>query len=296
MGRDPDSKWAHRLALRRRNNPDPTVDTPSSSPSPSPRSRPSSNIGDSKPFHSRSSATSYFALLSANEDGSINGRSSTNHKQHSSVSSLSRRDMYSSWAACSTERWRQRQLANMPNQMMHEKSHGSKHSFLNGNMTLLPSDTRQLPMKKHSLSPDPENAAMSRTTTTRSAIPSSAGTISTASSPSNDFLDFDINSLDTLTGLLPDFGSTLPFDPTNAQAHGTAGPWPLAGPDDGDFTWLEEQLAFPLNLGDESGCSSPSNKRSREEYPGEYIDDGQISLEEFVNKKQKMYHPWINEY
>ena len=295
MGRDPDSKWVHWLALSRRNNPDSTSSTLSSSPSSSSLSKASSNIGDSRPLRSRSSATSYFALLSASEDGSNEGRSFAKHKQHGNVSGLTTRGMDSSWVAWFTERWHQHQLAEMPDKMMQEQAHSSEQSFLNINKTLSPSESQQLQMQRNSLPQDPENAAVFNTaTTTASAVASSVGGTSPLSSPLNDLLDSDIDSLGTLTELRSSFYSALPFDSTNTQANRAAEPGATAGFDDGDLTWLEEQHAFPLSIGDESGQSSPRSKRSREGYPGDYTNDGRTHRENITNKKQKIFHSWPN--
>ena len=296
MGRDPDSKWVHWLALSRRNTPGSMLDTLSSNSFPSSLSKASSNIGDSRPLRSRSSATSYFDLLSANEDGSIDSRPFANHKQHGNASGLTTRNMDSSWVAWFTERWHQRQLANMPDEVMQGKTHSSEQSSLNINKALSPSETQQLQMQKTGLPRDPENAVVSNitTTTTASAIPNSMEATCPLASPSNNLLDSDIDSLDTFTELLSNFCSALPFDPANTQANEAAELCATAGLDDGDLTWLEEQHAFPLSISDESGKSSPTSKRSREEYPGEYTNDVQSHLENTTNKKQRIFHPWTN--
>lgn len=115
MGRDPDSKWAHWLVLSRRDRPGSMLGTFSLNCFPSSPSKPSSNVGDSKPLLSRSNGTSYFALLSTNEHGSTDRRSSVNYKQHGNVSGLTTRDVdFRGWVAWFTERWRQRQFAEMP--------------------------------------------------------------------------------------------------------------------------------------------------------------------------------------
>ena len=295
MGRDPDSKWVHWLALSRLNNTGSIFGTLSSSSFPSSLSKASSNIGDSTSLRSRSSATSYFALLSANEDGSNDGRSFANHRYHGHVSSLITRNIDSSCVAWFTERGHQRQLADMPDKMRQEKAHCSEQSFLDINKTLSSSETWPLQMQKNSLPQDRENAAVSNTAvTTASPASSSVGTTSPLPSPSNNLWDSDIDSLGTFDELLSGFCSALPFDSTNTQANGAAGPCATAGLDDGDLTWLEEQLAFPLNTSDELGKSSPASKRSREVYPGDYTNDGQPHRENITNKKQKTLHPWTN--
>ncbi|MCJ1387244.1 hypothetical protein MMC18_000084 [Xylographa bjoerkii] len=272
-------------------------DTSPSSFIPSSPSRPSSYIGDSRPLRSRSSATSYFALLSANEDGSNDGESFANHKPRGSTSGLTPRDMQSSWVAWFTERWHKHQLADMPDNMVQEKAPGTEQSFLNINKTLTTSEAQQLQMQKHYLPRDPEYAVVSNpaTTTTASTVVSSVGTTSPLPSPSDNLLDFDVDSLDTFSELLSNFCSTLPFDATKTQAHGAAGPCGTTGLNDGDFTCLEEQHTFPLHMSDESGNTSPTSKRSREGYPGDYTNDDQAQLENITNitsKKQKTLHSW----
>lgn len=297
MGRDPDSKWVHWLALSRRNNPGSMSGTLSSSSSPSSPSKASSKISDGKPLRSRSSATSYFALLSANGDGSNDGRSFANHKQYGNVSGLTTRDMDSSWVASFTEHWHQRQCADMPEKMVQEKAHSLEQPFLNINKTLSPSETQQLQMQTNSLPQDPENGVVSNTATTASTAPavsSSVGITSPLPSPLNNLLDSDIDSLGTFTEFLSSFYCALPFDATDTQANGAAAPCATAGLDYGDLTWLEEQHAYPLNTSDVLGGSSPTSKRSREGYPGDYTNDGQTHLENVTNKKQKTFHPWTN--
>ena len=281
MGRDTDSKWVEWLALSRRNSPGSTFGASPSIPSPSSPSKASST---------RSSATSYFALLSANEDGSNDGRSSSaNHKQNGNISGSTTRDMDSSWVAWFTERGHQCQLVDMP-EIRREKSHGSDRSFLNMNKTLSPTETQQPQMQRYSLPQDPETS--NTATTTASAVSISVGTTTPLPSPLDNHWDSNIDSLDT--ELLSTFWSPLPFDPTNTQANEAAGPCATAGLDDGDFTWLDEQHAFPFHLSEESGKSSAGSKRSREEYSGDYTNDGQTHLESITNKKQRICHPWTN--
>ena len=281
MGRDTDSKWVEWLASSRRNSPGSACGASSISSPSSP----------SKASSTRSSATSYFALLSANEDGSNDGRSSfANHKQHCNISGSTTRGMDSSWVAWFTEHGHQGRFTDMPDQIMREKGHGSERSFLNINKTLSPTETQQLQMQRYSLPQDPEIS--NTATTTASAVSVSMGTTSPLPSPSDNLWDSNIDGLGT--DLLSTFWSALPFDPTNTQADEAAGPCATAGLDDGDFSWLEEQHAFPFNRSEESGKSSPGSKRSREEYPGDYTDHGRTQLETIANKKQRIYHPWTN--
>ena len=297
MGRDADSQWVHWLALSRHNKPASMSGTLSSGPFPSSPSKASSNIGDSKPLRPRSSATNYFALLSANEDGHHDGRSFTNHKQHGNVSGLTTRDMDSSWVAWFTEREHQHQLADVTETLMRERARSFEQSFLNNNdKSLPPSGIQQLQLQSNSRPQGPENAVLSNTATTTSASAGfgSVGTTSPLPFSVNNFLDSDIDSLDTFSELLSGFGPALPSEPSNIQANGAAGPCDTDGFDDGDFTWLEAQHACPLSISDESGLSSPNSKRSREEYPGGYpTNDGQTLLEGITtSKKQKFVHPW----
>lgn len=109
MGKDLDSKWVHWLALRRGNNPDSLL---SSSPFPSSLSKassPSSNL-----MFSRSSATSYFSLLSADDS-----RSFANRKMHQgNAFGLTTQDMDSLWVACFMKRWNQHHVADVPDKTM----------------------------------------------------------------------------------------------------------------------------------------------------------------------------------
>lgn len=290
MGRDPDSKWARWLALSRQDGPGSAFDTCSSS-SPASLSSASPNIGNNIPLRPHSSATSYFALLSTNQNGSIDGKSFANNKQHGNVSGLTSRNMDSSWVAWFTERWHQGQLVDVSDRINQEKAHNSEQSLLDSNRIQLPFENQRLPTQKSNISQDPENGAVSSTPlTTASVISSSAGISSTWPSPSSNFLNADIDSLDAFTELLPNFDSTFPFDPTNAQANGAEGSYNMTEFDDADLVWLEEQHEFPPNLSDESRISSPSNKRGREGYHGNYINDHQNQLEDLTNKKQKMFH------
>ncbi|KAL8719383.1 MAG: hypothetical protein Q9225_003613 [Loekoesia sp. 1 TL-2023] len=242
-------------------------------------------------MRSRSSATNYFTLLSASEDGSNDGRSFANHRKPSNISGLTTRDMNSSWAAWSTERWHQRQLANMPDRTLQEEAHTSEHPFHNVNKTLSPSESQQLQIQRLSLPQDPGNALISNTaTTTASAVPSSVGTISPWPSPSNNISDSDTDGLDAFNELLSGFCSTLPFDQTNTQVNGAAAPSTTTGLD-GDFAWLDEQRAFPLDINTDSGISSPGSKRSRDDYTSDHTAEGQTHLEN-INKKPKTSHPW----
>ncbi|KAL8835900.1 MAG: hypothetical protein Q9170_003127 [Blastenia crenularia] len=285
MGRDLDSQWVNLLALNRRSNP------PAVKPKPSP------NIADSKHLRSRSSATNYFALLSASEDGSNGSRSLANPKNHGNVPTSAMRDMDSSWVAWFTERWQERQLGDLPDGMMQEQAHASEQQpFLDINKTLAPSEPQQMQMHKYSLPQDLEDTMTfnNTVTPTPSAISSSGGTTSSIPSPSNNLCDFDIDSLDTFTELLSNFCTASPFDPTTTQADGTAGTGVTAGLSDEDFTWLEGQQPHPPTMNDESGKSSPSSKRNRDEYAGDHMNDGQAQLGVLTNKKQRMLCPGTN--
>ena len=328
VGRDPDSKWVQWLARSRQMNRNPAFDTSSSSPTSSAPFRASANISDSKPLHSCSSATSYFALLSANEDGSIESRASGYHKQHGSFSDLTKRDMDSPWVAWFTERSRQRQRVDMPDRMRQEGSRGSEQSFLDNNKVFSPSTASQLPTPKNTPSPGSHIATISAggaggggnnssynntttttTTTSRPAIPSLTETNSTWLSPLSNFLDSDIDNLDTFTDLFPDFGSTIPFDSYNdAQANESTAPYAITGLDEGeDLAWLEDpqQLAFSHNIDAESEKPKPNpSKRTRAEqdpsdyfysYPNDAAAATHICLEEEpTNKHRKIFHSRAN--
>ena len=295
MGRDPDSKWAHWLALSRRNKPESMFGTSSSNSFPSSLSEASSNIADRRPLYSHSSATSSFPFLSANEDGSRDARSFASHKQYGNVSALNTRDMDSSWVAWFTERWHQRQLTDLPDSMMPGKAYSSGPSFPNPNRALSPIETQQMQIQKNSTLQGIENAVVSNTaTSTASDVFSSAETSSPLLSSMDKFLDPDIDSMGTFTELLSDFSSTLPFDPTNTPANGFAEPCGPAELDDENLAWLEEQHVCPHDLSYESEKSSPTCKRSHEGYPRDCPPDGQTYLENIANKKQKTFHPWTN--
>lgn len=285
MGRDTDSKWVQWLALSRRNNPGSTFATSPSSSSPSSPYKGSST---------RSSATSYFALLSAKEDGSNHGRSSfANHKQHGHVSGSTTHDIEPSWVTRPSERWHQGQLSDMPDQITREKSNGSERSFLNIDKILSPTETQQLQMQRYNLPQDPENAVeLSTATTTASAVSISVGATSPLPSPLDPLWDSEIDSLGT--ELLSNLCSVLPIDPIDTQEKEAAGPCATVGLDDGDFTWLEGQHAFAFNMSGDLGELNPGGKRGYEEYPGGHTNDGQIHLESVTNKKQKFSHPWTS--
>ncbi|KAL9595537.1 MAG: hypothetical protein Q9219_006394 [cf. Caloplaca sp. 3 TL-2023] len=279
MGRDLDSQWVHLLAHNRRNQPG--------------SASPSSDAGGNRHVRSRSSATNYFTLLSASEDGSNAGRPYTNHRRQGNSPGITARDMDSSWVAWFTERWHQRQLADTPDSTL-EEAHTSNPSFHAFSNTLSPSETQQLQMQNISLPQNLENTFTSHTApTTASAVPSSVAT-SPWPSPSNDMGDSDIDSLDAFNELLTGFCSALPFDPSNQPANDYADTCRPAGINERDFTWLEEQHAFPFDMSDESAISSPASKRSRDEYTGDYTVEGQTHLENITNKKRKVSHPWAN--
>ena len=299
-GRDPDSKWVQWLAHSRRNNAGSMSGTSSSGFIVSPLSRSSSCMVDSKSNYSRSSATSYFAMLSTNKDISKDGISFFNHKQHGNDPFLAMRDMDSSWVAWFTERWNQRHVADVPDKMMQDKAYGPDQSFPNINKAISPSDIQQLQTHKRSLPHVPETTTVPNTaTSTASALSSSEEPTFPLPTSSSNFLDSDINALDTFTDLLSNFDPAMPFDTTTAQADIIiAAPCATAELDDGDLTWLEEpQPVLSLNAGDASETSSPS-KRSREEYHhgGCCTSEGEPihNLENTTNKKRKVFHPWSN--
>ena len=286
-GRNPDSKWVHWLTSSRRNSPRARRGTLSSSASPASRSRASSTISDNRHIRSRSSATSYFALLSANEDACHDCKPYSNPKQNSHGLGLTAQDMDSSWLSWFNDRWDQRQLPDMPDKMVQDQS------FLNHNKTSSPSEIQPPHMQQFCL---PQDSAVSGTAAT-STVPSSVGTTSPWLSPSNVPLELDIDSLDNLNELLSNTTSTIPYDPTISQANGAAGTYATAGGLDGDFTWLDEQQAFPLNIKDEPGrATSPSSvKRGCEDFLGDFLDDGaQTHVDDITNKKQKTFHSWAN--
>ena len=284
MGRDPNSKWMHWLAHSRRSGIESTLDTMSSNSLPSSLFHSSSNAGDCKVLPSRSITTSYFALLSANEHGFGDGRLGANRdKHHGHNPRVTARDVDSSWVAWFAERWHQRQPADISDEIFQEEAHSSEQPFRNINKTLLsPPETQKLkPQNKLSLGS--ENAVLSDTATSpTSAIPSSEGPINPLPSPLINLWDFDIDSLST--EFLPDFDS---FGSINTPANGACA---TATPNDEDLTWLEEPHAFAFSISDESKRASPTSKRIREEYPGDYTIEGQIGLEDNTNKKQRMWY------
>ena len=275
MGRDPNFKWVHWLALSRRNGPG-SMSTEASSPDPFPPAcfQPSPYVGDSKSL--RSSTTGYFALLSAGEKSSNDDATIFACRKHQgSVPSWSTRDMDSSWVAWFTGRCHQRQLPDIYHEPLQEEARNSYQSFPNVNNTPLPTDVSQ----------DPGTIA----TMTAPAVSSSEGMTSPLRSPLSSLWDMDIDSLST--EFLPDLCSASPFDLTDIQAYGAERPCATAWPDGGDFAWLEEQQALPLNLDDEPGNSGSASKRTREEYSGDYANDDQSPLKSIMNKKQRIIHP-----
>ncbi|KAL8934749.1 MAG: hypothetical protein Q9216_005753 [Gyalolechia sp. 2 TL-2023] len=309
MGKDLDSQWVHLLALNRRNINGSTL------------SKPPPKTGDRKHARSRSSATSYFALLSASEHGTGAGRTVASNQKHSTVPGMTTRDMDSSWVAWFTERWQQRQLVDdIPagSTLLQEQA---EQPFLDLSQKSLPHpETRQPQVQRYNLphhQQDQEDTrGFNHTTPETSAISSnSAGTTSPLPSPSNPQLDVDIDGLDTFTELLSNFCTASPFHPIPALANGSSssssagagqgpgagGPTTAAVLDDGsEFTWLEEQPHNPfsgMHMSDESGLSSPASKRGREEYHhGDFTVDGgggggqHHQLDNVVNKKQKVLH------
>ncbi|KAI4169801.1 MAG: hypothetical protein LQ343_005450 [Gyalolechia ehrenbergii] len=280
MGKDLDSQWVHLLARNRRNINGSTL------------SKASPYTGDRKHARSHSSATSYFALLSASGHGSNAGRTFANHQKHGNVPGITIRDMDSSWVAWFTERWQERQLVDdMPVKTMQEQG---EQPFLDIPETLPHPETRRMQMQRNNLTQDQEDLlGFNHTTPPTSAISSSsAGTASPLPSPPNAQLDIDIDGLDTFNELLSNFCTATSLPPIPALANRSSAGVPTTVLDDGDFTWLEEQPnTFPIHMSDESGVSSPVSKRSREEYHGDYTTDGQHQREIVTSKKQKVLHP-----
>ena len=147
-------------------------------------------------------------------------------------------------------------------------------------------------MHPKSIAPNPSTA----TTTSTQNLPSSAAFADPLPSSSlSNFLEPDIESLGNFNELLSDFSSALPFDLALTQSDPASGLYaPTGAFDDADLTWLEEQHAHPTDTNDESGKSTPASKRSREEYPGEFIPEGLSQLDDIASKKQKVFHPWVN--
>ncbi|KAI4184464.1 MAG: hypothetical protein L6R41_004709, partial [Letrouitia leprolyta] len=273
MGKDLDSQWVHLLAVNRRNINGPSL------------SRASQNTSERKQHaRSRSSATSYFALLSAGEHGSSAGRSSLYTQKASNIPSMTTRDMDSSWVAWFTERWQQRQLVDdtiggrtFPDRTIYTSSELAvpKSQTLSHPVTRQQQQQQQqqlMQQNNHPTQQDQEDALLFNHTTPATSEISSAGTTSPVPSPHMTNLDLDMDNLDTFLSTFCT-ASSFPAVPalTNPSSTSTSIQQrsslpPSTNLDNGDFTWLEDQPqqphTFPLPMSgggrEESGVSSTS--------------------------------------
>ncbi|EAW12214.1 uncharacterized protein ACLA_061760 [Aspergillus clavatus NRRL 1] len=262
MGRDPDSRWVQWLALTRRNNPTSLSGTVSSCSSTSSLPINSSNLSDSGRLRSRSSATSYFALLSAAD--AQDARAQHHHAHKHSGSGTGPRYMDSSWVAWFNERGQRQDMTDEP---LH-----TTHPFHAGSNTYPESS---LQMQAQSYLPEtttglPPSAFLNPTTT-----PSAVSSICTATpfpSPlAGGVMDTDMDALQRQFADYPPFPVNFtdgvpPFDPAELDA--------------GLLTWLDEQHAFAFSVEEPAACPG---KRSLEGFPADVAVD-------HTGKKQKVYH------
>lgn len=282
MRRDPDSKWVQ-LARTRRNNPGlmsgNSTPTSTLSTSASSRSITPPNIKDAGHLRSRSSATSYFALLSAAEDANRDGRSHPNQKQHHGRPSSRHMDsLWASWYNCN-----QRPSTNLSDDMILETPSSSTQPFVNFNHSRAPSETPSLQMSENTIGTT--TASSTSSTNPPSTISTSVRATSPLQSSPVAFLDANIDGLNTF----PEFSSTFPFDLNDSTTNATFDPAEL---DAGLLTWLDQQPPLPFGPNDETNTSSPTSKRGLETYPQDSAKAGTISLDHETAKKQKIFHSW----
>ncbi|GFF49075.1 hypothetical protein IFM51744_06990 [Aspergillus udagawae] len=257
MGRDPNSRWVQWLALTRRNNPaclSGAVSSPTSSTSSLPMA--CSNLGDSGRVRSRSSATSYFALLSAAADAH---QRQDGRKQHYSGSGTSTAGhMDSSWVAWLNERSLQLQGGGPVGDPM-----------------------QSMPCTGHYASKPPVQSPCCFPDST--AMPSSPFHISAFTTPTPPSMDSGAETpfpsplapltdadLDALSQQFPDFPDTpdgFPVCFTDSVAE--TDPFDPAELGAGLLTWLDEQHAFAFDLGEDAPVSPSKRGLNLEGYPAE---------------------------
>ena len=292
VARDSDARWVQWLTHSRRYNPKTSYDTVSSSSSSSSSSKASSTTGGGKYVRSCSSATSYFATLSANESQYKGGASSPIQSHHSNVSGLMRPDLDTSWVTYSQKHRHTLRLVDTPDRSTQAGSHDLERQTLYAPRTLTPVEDHQhymtisLPQQQPAITSTPNPG-----TTTSSAVSSSVGTTSPMPFSLGNIVEPDVESLNTLSDLLPNMDSAWPFDLSNLLPETAAEPYATVGFDGGDLTWLEQQPAFPLSIDESSAISSPS-KRDHEEYSGDLSSIEHPRAEESAQKKRKVSQPW----
>ncbi|RHZ52821.1 uncharacterized protein CDV56_101647 [Aspergillus thermomutatus] len=263
MGRDPDARWVQWLALTRRNNPASLSGAISPTSSTSSLPMACSNLNESGRVRSRSSATSYFALLSAAADAHQHQHQHQHQrqdgrKQHYSGSGTpTARHMDSSWVAWLNEHGHQRQggpVGQSQTQTSLPDSTVLSGSFLN---------------------------TSAFTTPTPPSMVSSAAT--PFPSPLAPLTDAD---LDALSQQFPDFPDGFPLGFADATTE--MGPFDPAELDAGLLTWLDEQHAFAFHLSEDVPVSPSKRGLSLDGYPGELSAEG--TAWEGGIKKQKVYH------
>ena len=287
MEQDPDAKWARWLVESRRNGPT----SPFGASTDSHRSSLGGSPGlDSHGLCTSSSATRYFALLSAHEDGYGDGRSFASHKSPAKACSPTTRDMDASWVAWFTKEWQERQPVFAPGERLEGDAHDP---------TEPPTDTATAApafMEDHqplititACLQRPENATVSNTINDTAAGASSSVGTADPTPPSMNNL-FDCGPIDTMSSfaeILSQSGSTMPFELASTQTHGAAGPPVTVGLGEGDYIWFNAQNPFSSDVIAGTGMPSSSGKRSREVYSDEYAHDGQIHPRNVPIKKPR---------
>ncbi|KAH1976460.1 hypothetical protein KXV64_006642 [Aspergillus fumigatus] len=271
MGRDPDARWVQWLALTRRNNHAPLSGAMSPSSSPS-LPMASSNLNYSSRVHSRSSATSYFALMSAAKDGHQHQyQREEDRKQHyyNGSGTPTRRHMDSSWVAWLNEHGHQRcQGGRCPSETPGQ---------LQQPQTCLP-DSIVMPSSFLDTPPFTTNTPPSMISSSATELPSPLAPLTDA-------------EIDAMSQQFPDFADRFPAEFSDATT--AMGPFDPAELDAGLLTWLDEQHSFAFHQGEDVAVSPSKRSLTLETYPREMSADG--TRREGGIKKQKVYHETYTE-
>ncbi|PYH43120.1 uncharacterized protein BP01DRAFT_403101 [Aspergillus saccharolyticus JOP 1030-1] len=283
MGRDPDARWVQWLALTRRNNPASLSSGALSPSSLSTASQPMacSNLNNSGGgrVRSRSSATSYFALLSAAEDA--HQHQHQHHKQqyyHGGATPVpTSRHLDSSWVAWLNDRQQQRQggsalgdasaaAAAAASGTVGPQQQQQQYCY-NPGLGRSPSEPPMHGSSQDSNGTIMPSAFFNTTSAFSTATTATTGPPSMISSAATPFLSplaapLTDAEIDALSQQFPDL-SADGFLPTGFPAEGVpmhdeemmmmmdqgggGGPFDPAELDAGLLTWLDEQHAFAFN-------------------------------------------------
>ncbi|EAW25554.1 uncharacterized protein NFIA_043730 [Aspergillus fischeri NRRL 181] len=282
LGRDPDARWVQWLALTRRNNHAPLSGAMSPSSSTS-LPMACSNLNYSSRVRSRSSATSYFALLSAAEDGHQHQREDGPKQHYNGSGTPTRRHMDSSWVAWLNERGHQRRQGGLVGDSTQSANSTGKYS---SDQSRSPSET-PVQLQPQTCLPDSTvvpSSFLNTSAFTTNTVPSMISSAATEfPSPLEPLPDAEI---DVLSQQFPDFADRFPAGFPDATV--AMGPFDPAELDAGLLTWLDEQHAFAFNLGEDGPVSPSKRGLTLEAYPREMSAEGM--RREGGIKKQKLYH------